>query len=118
MRAVRGAAVAGYDWRMATDGADGSRLVDFRAVPARLPRAIGVLAGFAFAGVVVDGLVRGLTFATMGLWLGIFLLAAVLTTAAMVAMSAIGAADRAGQRGERLGSPDVGLTPRRPRDDG
>ncbi|MEE8601040.1 hypothetical protein [Euzebya tangerina] len=88
-------------------------LVDFTQVPRRLQTAVVVSAALALLGCVVDGAINGLTFALMGRWGGIFVLVALLSGAAVTAIHALGGADRAGQRGERLAGPDVGLSPRR-----
>lgn len=88
-------------------------LVDFAAIPRRLQSVAGVVAALALVGCVVDGALNGLTFALMGRWVGIFVVGMVLGMAVMTALHALGGADRAGQRGERLSAPDVGLSPRR-----
>lgn len=71
------------------------------------------VAGIALAGAVVDGAVRGLTFALLGRWAGLFVVGVVLGAAVATALHALGGAGRAGARGERLSSPDVGIAPRR-----
>ena len=89
------------------------QLVDFAQVPRRLQTAVALAAAAALLGCVIDGALNGLTFALMGRWGGVFVLLALLFGAAVTAFHALGGADRAGRRGERLASPDVGLSPRR-----
>lgn len=88
-------------------------LVDFGAVPRRLQSVTGVVGALALLGCVIDGALNGLTFALMGRWVGIFVVGMVAGMAVATALHALGGADRAGRRGERLSSPDVGLSPRR-----
>ncbi|MGI9018383.1 MAG: hypothetical protein ACR2HR_14985 [Euzebya sp.] len=88
-------------------------LVDFSDVPGRLQTSAGILSALAVLGCVIDGALNGLTFALMGRWVGIFAVAMLIATAVITAGHALGGADRAGKRGERLASPDVGLSPRR-----
>ncbi len=92
---------------------DGSPLVDFGPVPRRLQTVGGVLAALSLLGCVVDGVLNGLTFALMGRWVGIFVVTMVGAAAVTTALHALGGADRAGRRGERLSSVDVGIAPRR-----
>jgi hypothetical protein len=88
-------------------------LVDFSVVPRRLQTVGMVLAALALLGCVVDGVVNGLTFALMGRWVGLFAVVMLVATAVTTALHALGGADRAGKRGVRLASPDVGIGPRR-----
>lgn len=94
-----------------------SPLVDFGEMPRRLQSVAGVAGAVALVGCVVDGALNGLTFALMGRWAGVFGIGLVAGMAVMTAVHALGGADRAGKRGERLSSPDVGLSPRRSGDD-
>ncbi len=73
----------------------------------------GVVAAAALLGCVVDGVLNGLTFELMGRWVGIFVVVMVAAAAITTALHALGGADRAGRRGERLSSVDVGIAPRR-----
>ena len=93
------------------------QLVDFTGLPQRLRGLLAVLGALAVLGCIVDGVLNGLTFALMGRWFGLFLIAAVLVIAVATALHAMSAADRAQRRGQRLSSPDVGLTPRRLREE-
>lgn len=88
-------------------------LVDFSVIPRRLQSVAGVVGGLALIGCVVDGALNGLTFALMGRWAGVFVVGLVAGTAVLTALHAVGGADRASRRGQRLASPDVGLSPRR-----
>ena len=88
------------------------RLVDFRLVVTRLFWAAVVLAAGAVVGATVQGVIRGLTFAVLVQWAALFALAFVIVGAALIAAHAIGGARAARRRGERLGSDDIGLTPR------
>ncbi|AXV07464.1 hypothetical protein DVS28_a2785 [Euzebya pacifica] len=88
-------------------------LVDFVALRRRVGATMMPLAGLCLLGAVVDGAIRGLTFELMGRWFGMFVLLAVLVAAVATALHALSGASRAEQRGERLSSPDVGLTPRK-----
>ncbi|HUG83494.1 MAG TPA: hypothetical protein VMM13_02970 [Euzebya sp.] len=88
-------------------------LVDFSVMPRRMLSVAGVVGGLALIGCVVDGALNGLTFALMGRWVGVFVVGVVVGTAVMTAVHAVGGADRAGRNGQRLASPDVGLSPRR-----
>ncbi len=91
-------------------------LVDFDALRHRVGAVLAPVAGLSLLGMVIDGAVRGLTFALMGRWVGIFVLLSVLGIAVLTALHALGGAGRAELRGERLSSPDVGLAPRRTED--
>lgn len=88
-------------------------LVDFSIVPRRLRTAAGVLAAVTLGGCIVDGALRGLTFQLMGRWAGAFAVTFLIAAAVITALHAAVGADRASRRGERLSSPDVGITPRR-----
>jgi hypothetical protein len=88
-------------------------IVEFGTLSRRLQTGGLVLAGLALLGCVADGVLRGLTFATIGRWAGIFAVALLLTSAVVVAVHALAGAGRAGRRGDRLSSPDVGIGPRR-----
>jgi hypothetical protein len=88
-------------------------LVDFSDVPGRLQTTAGIIAALAVIGCVVDGALNGLTFALMAKWAGLFAVTLLVTTAVVTAFHALGGADRADKRGERLSSPDVGISPRR-----
>jgi hypothetical protein len=93
-----------------TDGAGGmSRL-------ARWLRMVAIgLAFLAIFAAVIDGLVRGLTFAVLARWAGAYLAAWLLVSAAVVAVDAGRRATGAQRRGERLSDEDVGLVPPRRR---
>ncbi|CAN5362216.1 hypothetical protein BH23ACT9_BH23ACT9_16350 [soil metagenome] len=95
------------------DQPDPPPLVDFDALPRRLQTVAGVVGALALVGCVVDGALNGLTFALMARWAGLFVVGLLLGMAVMTALHALGGADRAGVRGERLSSPDVGLSPRK-----
>lgn len=88
-------------------------LVDFSDVPGRLQTSAGIIAALVVIGCVVDGALNGLTFALMGKWAGLFAVLMLAATAVVTAFHALGGADRADKRGERLSSPDVGISPRR-----
>ena len=88
-------------------------LVDFTVLAHRLRGVALGLLGLAFAAVVVDGLLRGLTFSIMLLWAGVYAVALVVVTAVLVAVHALRGAGESERRGERLAGPDVGLRPRR-----
>ncbi|MGH8910735.1 MAG: hypothetical protein ACRD0K_30630 [Egibacteraceae bacterium] len=90
-------------------------LVDFRRLAGRLRGAAGLLGVVAVAGVIVDGLRSGLTFAVMVRWMGVFVLGMLVVTAVLVALHALRGADAAARRGESLSRPDVGLVPPRRR---
>ena len=85
---------------------------------ARVRLAAAVLAVPALAGLVIEGLVAGLTFGAMLRWATIWVAGVLATAALLTALSAYRGADRAQRRGERLAGSDVGLVPpRRPRDE-
>lgn len=88
-------------------------LVDFLELRSRLGGVLIPIAGLSLLGAIVDGAVRGLTFALLGTWFGIFVLGSVVGVAVTTALHAARGADRANRRGERLSSPDVGLAPRK-----
>jgi hypothetical protein len=88
-------------------------LVEFDGLPSRLLSVGLSLCGLALVGAVVDGAVNGLTFGTLGRWVGLLAVALLVAAAITTALHALRGADRAGRRGERLSSPDVGLAPRR-----
>lgn len=88
-------------------------LVDFDALPRRILQVVMPVGLAAVVGCVVDGVVRGLTFARMGQWLSIFIVVSIVGVAITTALHALRGAGRAADRGERLTSPDVGLAPRR-----
>jgi hypothetical protein len=93
---------------------EGARIA-FTPLAQRLRRAAGVLAVLALVGLVVHGLLRGLSFAVMGLWAGVFVVGLVLATAVLVALHALHGTATAQARGERLSGDDVGLLPPRRR---
>lgn len=83
----------------------------------RLARRLGVVAG-VWTGIAVAGALITLTVAdraATGLWLGVGAVGLGVTGVAVVARSAFVGMLRAGDRGERLASDDVGLTPSRDR---
>ena len=85
----------------------------FAPLARRLRRSAAVLAVVALAGLVVHGLLRGLSFGVMGLWAGLFVVGLVLVAAVLVALHALHGTATAQARGERLSGDDVGLLPRR-----
>ena len=95
------------------DTPDHEPLVDFDALRGRVGGVLVPLAGLSLLGAVVDGAIRGLTFALLGRWAGIFILVTIFAIAVLTAMHALAGAGRAERRGERLASPDVGLSPRK-----
>lgn len=92
------------------------RPIAFPPLAARLRSVAGGLAAATLLAIIVDGMVRGLDFTRMGLWLSIFAVCLLVATAITVAVHALRGAGAAGRRGERLSSDDVGLLPRRRRD--
>jgi hypothetical protein len=76
--------------------------------------AIGLIF-VAVLAAVIDGLVRGLTFAVLARWAGVYLAAWLIVSAAVVAIDAARRASAAQRRGERLSDDDVGLIPPRRR---
>lgn len=88
-------------------------LVDFEELRSRVGGVLIPIAGLSLLGAIIDGAIRGLTFALLGRWFGIFVLGSVLGVAIATALHAARGADRANRRGERLSSPDVGLAPRK-----
>ena len=103
---------------MADQRADspGDRVVAFPPLAARLRATAAVLAVATLLAMVVDGVVRGLSFGAMVVWVSVFVGSLVVVTAVTVALHALRGADRAQRRGERLSGDDVGLVPRRRRD--
>jgi hypothetical protein len=90
------------------------------------PDDMGTLAGWlravaiglvfvAILGAVIDGLVRGLTFAVLARWVGLYLAGWLVASAVVVAVHAGRRAGAAQRRGERLSGDDVGLIPPRRR---
>lgn len=90
-------------------------LVDFGVLAGRVGVVALVLGALAFVAIVVEGLATGLTFGLMARWAAVFAVSLLAATAVMAATSALGGADRAQRRGERLSGRDVGLTPPRRR---
>jgi hypothetical protein len=88
-------------------------LADFPGLAARLRTVATVLAVAALLAIVVDGIVRGLSFSVMILWLSVFAGGLLIATAVSVAVHALRGADTAQRRGERLAGDDVGFLPRR-----
>lgn len=89
-------------------------LLDFGALGERLRSAAGLLGVIAVAGVMVDGLRSGLTFAVMVRWGTAYVIGLLLVAAVLVAVQALRCADMAQRRGESLSGADVGLVPPRP----
>lgn len=104
------------DQRAETPETPGERVVEFPPLAGRLRAAAVVLAVATLLAMVVDGVVRGLSFGAMVVWLSVFVVSFLITAAAMVALHALRGADRAQRRGERLSGDDVGLVPRRRQD--
>ena len=88
------------------------RLVEFTPLAGRLRGIAAWLAVATLLAIVVDGMVRGLSFASMILWLSVFVAGLLIATAVAVALHALRGAGAAQQRGERLAGDDVGLLPR------
>lgn len=99
----------------------GPALVEWEATARRLRRSSTVLLSVAVVAWVVSSLVTGAwRLATLGNWLGLALGLMFLVEVVVVGGSAVRGLLRAGDRGERLSSHDVGLfppTPRRHTDD-
>lgn len=91
----------------------GERLLDFPSLGARLRALATVLAVATLVAIVVDGMVRGLSFASMVLWLSVFAACLLVGTAVGVGLHALRGAGQAQRRGERLAGDDVGILPRR-----
>jgi hypothetical protein len=89
------------------------RLVAFSAVAGWVRVGAGVLAVLALIGVVVDGLVNGLTFGVMVRWLSLLVVGILLLAGVSAAVSAVRGASAVQRRGERLSGEDVGLLPPR-----
>lgn len=89
------------------------RLVEFPPLAVRLRSAAAVLAVLTLLAMVVDGMVRGLSFGSMILWLTVFAVSLLVVAAIGVALHALRGAGSAQQRGERLSGDDVGVLPRR-----
>lgn len=94
----------------------GDRVVAFPPLAARLRAIAAVLAVATLLAMVVDGIVRGLSFGAMVVWVSVYGGSLLIATAVLVALHALRGADRAQRRGERLSGDDVGLVPRRRRD--
>jgi hypothetical protein len=92
---------------------DPEPLVDFAAPAARLRRLLPVLAVLAVVAAGVDAQRSGLTLGLVLRWGTVLALAALLSLALLTAVHALGGADRAQRRGERLAGDDVGLLPGR-----
>jgi hypothetical protein len=95
-----------------------SRLIEFSPLAARLRTVASVLAVAALLAIVVDGMIRGLSFGVMVLWLSVFVVGLVLAAAVSLAVHALRGANSAQRRGERLAGDDVGWMPRRPGEPG
>ncbi len=94
---------------------DPAPLLDFAAVRARLRRLVLGAAVVAVVGMGAEAVTGGAVGAVLGRWVGVFGVLVLLGAAAVVALSALGGADRVQRRGERLAGDDVGfLPPRRP----
>jgi high-affinity Fe2+/Pb2+ permease len=89
------------------------RLTDFPSLGARLRALATGLAVVTLLAIVVDGMVRGLSFGSMVLWLSVFAVFLLVGTAVSVALHALRGAGEAQRRGERLSGEDVGILPRR-----
>jgi hypothetical protein len=72
------------------------------------------LGALAFVAVVVQGLQEGLSFRLMGNWLAVYVGVYLLAAGVVTAVHALRGARRARRQGDRLGSTDIGLLPRRP----
>ena len=101
----------GSDEAQLAQGGESGSLLDNRVLGARLVVAAGALGVLAVGGMVVEGLVSGLTFGTMLRWAGLFAVAMLVTSALLVAFGALRGAGRAQRRGERLSGSDVGVLP-------
>lgn len=91
------------------------RPIGFPALAGWVRTGAAVLAVLTLIGVVVDGLVSGLTFALMLRWLSLLLAGIVLLAGISAAVHALRGAQAAQRRGERLSGDDVGLLPPRNR---
>jgi hypothetical protein len=94
---------------------DPPRLVSFGALAGWVRIGAGVLAVLALIGVVVDGLMSGLSFGLMVRWLSLLVVGILLLTGVSAAVTAVRGASAAQRRGERLSEHDVGLLPPRRR---
>lgn len=90
-----------------------ARIADFPPLAARLRGLAAVLGVATLLAMVVDGVLRGLSFGSMVLWVSVYVVCLVVTAAVTVAVHALRGADTAQRRGERLSGDDVGLMPRR-----
>lgn len=97
-------------------GEHGDEIVAFGPLAGRIGTAAGVLAVLAFVGVVIQGVQQGLSFGLMGRWGALWLIAVAFSAALLAAVHALGGANRAQRRGERLAGHDVGLWPSRRRE--
>jgi hypothetical protein len=86
--------------------------VEFTPLARRLRAVAAGLAVVTLLAIVIDGMVRGLSFGGMILWLSVFVASLLLAVAVVVALHALRGAGTAQQRGERLSGDDVGLLPR------
>lgn len=96
--------------------APGERVVEFPPLAGRLRATAAVLAVGTLLAMVVDGVVRGLSFGAMVVWVSVFVVTFLISAAVTVALHALRGADRAQRRGDRLSGDDVGLVPRRRQD--
>jgi 4-amino-4-deoxy-L-arabinose transferase-like glycosyltransferase len=86
-------------------------LLDFSALALQLRRVVPVIAALAVLGGVGELVTAGASAALAVRWVTIFVVALLATMAVLTGVHAMGGADRAQRRGERLSSDDVRLTP-------
>jgi hypothetical protein len=92
-------------------------LLDFAVPLARLRRLLPAIAVLAVLGAAVEAMGAGLSAALVLRWATVVGVVAVAALAVLTAVHALGGADRAQRRGERLAGQDVRLLPARRRRD-
>jgi hypothetical protein len=86
-------------------------LLDFAALSGRLGRVVPIVAALAVLGAAGELVTAGASLALVVRWASIFVALLLAVLAVLTATHALGGADRAQRRGERLASDDVRLLP-------
>ncbi len=86
-------------------------LLDFALLVGRLTRVLPMVAAVAVLGATAELVTVGFSAVLVVRWLTILVVLVLVTMAVLTAAHAMGGADRAQRRGERLASDDVRLTP-------